>query len=175
MSGACNSGKFIRSAGLPLRRYLGSALYSRARRLPALLPGTDSAKALEARRRHLAASRRAEPLHRLRYLDLTTFLPCLNLACADRASTPASVEVQVPLLDHRPVESTAALAGDLLIRGRRQMYILNQVATRSLRAAIVKRPNAGFSTPVPRPGFPGLAREARRQPAHMRVRTSRPW
>lgn len=129
---ARNSRKFFRSAGLPLEeRYVGFASDYRARMLPALLPGTDGAKALDTYRRRLAAPRGADPLHRLRYV-LKAFLPSLSLACTDPASMAASVEVPVPMLDHRLVECAAALAADLLSPGRRQRYTFKQTAARSL-------------------------------------------
>jgi hypothetical protein len=106
---ARNAQKFIRSTGLPLEeRYMGFASYCRTHELAALLPGTDSAKALETHPRLLAATRGAEPLHRLRYLDLKTFL-----------------------------------ASDLLIRGRRQKYVLKRTAGRYLPAEVVDRPKTG--------------------------------
>ena len=51
-------------------------------------------------------------LNQLLYLDLKTFLPCLNLAYTDKMSMAASTEVRVPLLDD---EIVALSVGSRLI------------------------------------------------------------
>ena len=46
-------------------------------------------------------------LNQLLYLDMKTFLPCLNLAYTDKMSMAASTEVRVPLLDDELVALAA--------------------------------------------------------------------
>ena len=45
-----------------------------------------------------------EWLNQILYVDLKTFLPCLNLAYTDKMSMAASTEVRVPFLDDWFVE-----------------------------------------------------------------------
>jgi asparagine synthase (glutamine-hydrolysing) len=56
------------------------------------------------------------PLKRMQYLDIHTFLPELVLTKADRASMAHSLEVRVPLLDHRLHETLFNLDEDVAYR-----------------------------------------------------------
>ncbi len=145
-----NLKKFLRSARFPFEEsYLGFSSYYSPEELTALLqrPVTDD----EVYARHRDYLRRAsamEPLNRILYLDLKTFLPCLNLAYADKCSMAASVEVREPLLDYRLVELVLSLPAHYKIRGREQKYIYKQAVAPWLPRAILKRAKAGFSGPV---------------------------
>jgi len=57
----------------------------------------------------------------------------------------ASVEVRVPLLDHRIVEFAPTMAADVLIRGHRQKYVLKARGTADLSGAVVDRTKACVS------------------------------
>ena len=50
--------------------------------------------AYAAHRRYFARVQNAAPLNRLLYVDLKTFLPCLNLITTDKTSMAANLEVQ---------------------------------------------------------------------------------
>jgi asparagine synthase (glutamine-hydrolysing) len=147
---ARNAKKFLRSADLPFEeRYLGFLSYYRESELGGLL-GSESAvgDVFGTHRRFWEAERSQDHLRRMTYLDLKTFLPSLNLAYTDKASMAASVEVRVPLLDHRLVEFVRALPSRLLMRGRRQKYVLKRVAERHLPRSVVWRPKTGFGAPI---------------------------
>jgi asparagine synthase (glutamine-hydrolysing) len=47
----------------------------------------------------LRAPQNAAPLNQLLYVDLKTFLPCLNLMTTDKTSMAANLEVRVPFLN----------------------------------------------------------------------------
>jgi asparagine synthase (glutamine-hydrolysing) len=85
------------------------------------------------------------PWSRWRFLDATTFLPERVLAKVDRASMASSLEVRVPLLDHRIVELLLALPG-AMVRGK---AILRRVAG-DLGAPAVPRAKTGFEVPLGR-------------------------
>ena len=60
----------------------------------------------------------------------------------------ASVEVRVPILDHRVVELAQRLPSGLKLDGRRSKAVLKDVAARHLPRDVVERPKAGFQAPV---------------------------
>ncbi|MHB1193069.1 MAG: asparagine synthase (glutamine-hydrolyzing) [Longimicrobiales bacterium] len=141
--------KFTASAALPFEeRYLGYAGYYAPDELAALAPALPHEGAYGRHREHLARSRGLDPVARMTHLDLNTFLPSLNLAYTDRASMAASVEVRVPLLDHRVVEYVQGLPSALKLRGGRGKAVLKDVAARHLPRAVTERPKAGFQAPV---------------------------
>ncbi len=93
----------------PTDRYLTYCSYYRPEELSGLLSDELRAElgAHDPFHRHREYSARREGddwLNRLLYLDMKTFLPCLNLAYTDRMSMAASTEVRVPLLDDELVE-----------------------------------------------------------------------
>jgi asparagine synthase (glutamine-hydrolysing) len=85
---------------------------------------------------------------RMLYWDMVTALPDQMLVKVDRASMAASLEVRVPLLDHRLVEFAWSLPLDLKIRENRGKCILRQVLDRYVPRALVDRPKTGFRVPL---------------------------
>ena len=145
-----NLKKFIRSARFPFEEsYLGFSSYYTPEELEPLLGRRVEHD--EVYDQHLGYLRRAaamEPLNRILYLDLKTFLPCLNLAYADKCSMAASVEVREPLLDYRLVERVMALPASYKIHGRQQKYVYKRAVAPWVPRTIVSRKKAGFSGPV---------------------------
>jgi asparagine synthase (glutamine-hydrolysing) len=145
-----NLKKFLKSAALPFAEaYLGFSSYYTPEELEPLLGRRVESQ--EVYDRHLAHLQRAEalePLNRIFYLDLKTFLPCLNLAYGDKCSMAASVEVREPLLDYRLVELAMAMPARYKIHGMEQKYIFKRAADAWVPSEIVGRQKAGFSGPV---------------------------
>ncbi len=142
--------KFFSSADHPLPAgLLGFRSYYDAQRLGELLGSPIQYESLH--REHLDYWERVKglgPLPQMLYLDLKTYLPCLNLAYADRASMACSIELRTPFLDHRLVELAWAIDPHLKIRGRTGKYILRKALTPYVPRRIVTRPKAGFGGPV---------------------------
>lgn len=143
-----NAKKFVRSAGLDFEdRYLGYRTYYSPAELDRMVR-SGAGGVLDRHRAILSSSAGRDPLTRMIHLDLKTFLPNLNLAYTDVASMATSVEVRVPLLDHRVVEYVMGLGPGLKIRGRTQKYVLKRLAERYLPRDVVYRKKTGFAGPV---------------------------
>jgi asparagine synthase (glutamine-hydrolysing) len=149
-----NTKKLARSAALPAReRYLGFGTYFNEREKNGLYVGELAAgardfDAYEVHRKYFDRVADAAFVNQMLYVDLKTFLPCLNLAYTDKTSMASSVEVRVPLLDHELVELSARVPAALKLKGLTRKYILKRAAERWLPREIVYRKKAGFSAPV---------------------------
>jgi asparagine synthase (glutamine-hydrolysing) len=149
-----NAKKFAKSAAGDFEeRYLGFGTYFDARMKRALYSerlgeATRGLDPYRYHRRYFERARGAAPLNRLLYLDLKTFLPCLNLDYTDRTSMAATLEVRVPLLNHELVELSARMPPSLKLRGLKRKYILKRAAERLLPREVVWRKKAGFGAPM---------------------------
>jgi asparagine synthase (glutamine-hydrolysing) len=99
-------------------------------------------------REHLAHAREMSPLSKALYLDLKTFLPCLNLAYTDRSSMASSVEVRVPMLDELVLACAGAIPDRHKLSGRRGKIVLKRAARGSVPDEIIRRRKTGFGAPV---------------------------
>lgn len=89
-----------------------------------------------------------DPIDRMGYYALLDTLVDRTLAKVDRASMAYSLEVRVPLLDHRVVEYAWRLPPALKY-GERGKPLLRHLLYRYLPAELVDHPKKGFSCPLP--------------------------
>ena len=149
-----NAKKFARSAALDFEsRYLGFGTYftdEAKQRLYSdeMREATERLDAYYLHRRYFARCAKSAPLNRLLYVDMKTFLPCLNLDYTDRTSMAATLEVRVPLINHELVELAARMPPRLKLRGLRRKYILKRAAESLLPRDVVWRKKAGFGAPI---------------------------
>jgi asparagine synthase (glutamine-hydrolysing) len=91
-----------------------------------------------------------DPLARIQYADLKTFLAGGILTKVDRASMAASLEVRAPMLDHVFAEWTAGLPADLKRNGAQGKRVLKRAFAAQLPRDVVHRPKQGFVLPIAR-------------------------
>ncbi|MEK6302734.1 MAG: asparagine synthase (glutamine-hydrolyzing) [Acidobacteriota bacterium] len=149
-----NTKKLARSAALPEReRYLGFGTYfTKAEKLE-LYSGAmrEAAGGFDPYSEHQKYFDRVagqDFVNQMLYVDLKTFLPCLNLTYTDKTSMASSMEVRVPLLDHELVEMAARIPARLKLKGLTGKHILKRAAEAWLPSEIINRKKAGFSAPV---------------------------
>lgn len=149
-----NAKKFARSAALDFeQRYMGFATYFTDNAKQQLYSGdmltaTRGMDPYAAHRRYFARVENAAPLNRLLYVDLKTFLPCLNLITTDKTSMAANLEVRVPFLNRQMIEFAARMPPELKLRGFKRKYILKRALEKLLPRDVVWRKKAGFGAPI---------------------------
>ncbi|MEO2163159.1 MAG: asparagine synthase (glutamine-hydrolyzing) [bacterium] len=88
------------------------------------------------------------PLYRAQYADFHTNLPDRILAKVDRASMAVSLEVRVPLLDHRFVGRFANLPAQEKVFGGRGKHRLREALRSRLSPGVLDGVKRGFDTPL---------------------------
>ncbi|HYV06716.1 MAG TPA: asparagine synthase (glutamine-hydrolyzing) [Blastocatellia bacterium] len=149
-----NTKKLAKSAALPRReRYLGFGTYfTQAEKQDLYTTEMRNATIdFDPYRQHQAHFDRVNDqdfVNQMLYIDLKTFLPCMNLSYTDKTSMASSMEVRVPLLDHELVEMAARIPARLKLKGLTGKHILKRAAEAWLPPSIINRKKAGFSAPV---------------------------
>ena len=149
-----NAKKFARSAALDFEdRYLGYGTYFTNEMKRSLYSddwrdATREYDPYAAHRGYFARASRADPLNQLLYVDLKTFLPCLNLMTTDKTSMAANLEVRVPFLNREMIEMAARMPPRLKLRGLKRKYVLKRALEGVLPADVVWRKKAGFGAPI---------------------------
>lgn len=137
----------------PSERYLRSCSYYDDAELaavlsPALRVELSGCDPFRHHRAHLDRVSQEHWLNQLLYVDMKTFLPCLNLSYTDKMSMAASTEVRVPLLDDELVSLTGRIPPELKLHGLTRKYIFKRSMAPVLPRAVIQRPKAGFGAPI---------------------------
>jgi asparagine synthase (glutamine-hydrolysing) len=106
-----------------------------------------------AQERLLAHYREApadDPLDRLLYCDIQTYLPDDILALTDRLSMCHSLEVRVPFLDHELFEFAATIPADVKMKWLQKKHLLKQSLSGLLPKPVLTHRKQGFVGPTSR-------------------------
>ena len=149
-----NAKKFARSAALDFEdRYLGYGTYFTNEMKQRLYSdewreSTREYDPYSTHRKYFARAAGAASLNQLLYVDLKTFLPCLNLLTTDKTSMAANLEVRVPFLNREMIEMAARMPPRLKLRGLTRKYVLKRALEGVLAKDVVWRKKAGFGAPI---------------------------
>jgi asparagine synthase (glutamine-hydrolysing) len=108
----------------------------------------DGYDTLEVFRQYYNRADTNDPLSRIQYVDIKTYLTDDILAKVDRASMAVSLEVRAPLLDHKLMELVASIPSSLKLRKRNGKYIFKKAMEPILPNDILYRRKQGFAIPL---------------------------
>jgi len=86
-------------------------------------------------------------LSRMLYVDSKTWLPDDLLIKADKMTMANSVELRVPILDHKVLEFAATLPSNFKVSGLAMKYIEKRCLSSQIPSETLKRKKAGFPVP----------------------------
>jgi asparagine synthase (glutamine-hydrolysing) len=87
------------------------------------------------------------PVNRMLYVDTKTSLPDDLLLKADKMTMANSIELRVPLLDHKLLEFAAALPQNFKVNGFTTKYLAKMALKDRLPKEILERKKVGFPVP----------------------------
>lgn len=96
---------------------------------------------------HLHSGQAQSVLNRMLYVDTKTSLPDDLLLKADKMTMANSVELRVPLLDHKILEFAASLPENLKVRCFTTKYIAKKALQTRVPRQILRRKKVGFPVP----------------------------
>ncbi len=111
------------------------------------LKSIDKEYTIEPVRRLFSAVKDQGILDQMLYIDTKTWLPDDLLIKADKMTMANSLELRVPLLDHRLLEFAASLPPHYKLNGFSLKYIWKKALSKRVPDKILKRRKAGFPVP----------------------------
>ncbi len=116
--------------------------------VPGFRKQIDPECSLQYLRECFSAVRSQNLLNKMLYVDTKTWLPDDLLIKADKMTMANSVELRVPLLDHKVLEFAASIPTEYKLNGLTTKYILKRALKDRVPEQVIKRKKAGFSVPV---------------------------
>jgi asparagine synthase (glutamine-hydrolysing) len=107
----------------------------------------DKQRSLLPVTRLLSKNTSEDILSRMLYVDTKTWLPDDLLIKADKMTMANSLELRVPLLDHKLLEFAATLPSNFKVRGLTTKYIAKRALGKQIPDEIIERKKAGFPVP----------------------------
>lgn len=119
-----------------------------ARLLDARSSGASDHPAWEQRETELlAAATDLDPINRISFLELQTYMLSTLLRDSDQMSMAHGLELRVPLIDHRLVERVLPLAGAQKLAGGVPKHLLIDALQETVPIEWMHRPKRGFTLP----------------------------
>jgi len=115
---------------------------------PDLKRALQGYRAIETLNQHAAKAGTDDALSLIQYLDTKTYLVGDILTKVDRASMAHSLEVRVPMLDHKFLEWAASVPSSYKLKGQEGKYILKKALEPYLPNEVLYRPKMGFGVPL---------------------------
>ena len=107
----------------------------------------DKEYTVEPIRKLFSTVKNQSVLDQMLYIDTKTWLPDDLLIKADKMTMANSLELRVPLLDHKLLEFAASLPANYKLNGFTLKYIWKRALSRRVPDRILKRRKAGFPVP----------------------------
>jgi asparagine synthase (glutamine-hydrolysing) len=107
----------------------------------------DADRSVMVTRQYMSRAANYSLLNKMLYVDTNTWLPDDLLIKADKMTMANSVELRVPLLDHKVLEFAARLPRNQKIRRWTMKYLAKKALRRHVPEAILGRRKAGFPVP----------------------------
>lgn len=133
----------------PVKRYYSMVNIFSSDQVKRLLPALSvSSYRSDIFSQYVGAESGDEFLSKIQNIDMHTYLPENNLTKVDRASMANSIEVRVPLLDHKLIELLAQTPSTLRMKDFDKKYLLKSVMLKYLPKQVLYRRKRGFSLPM---------------------------
>ncbi len=97
---------------------------------------------------NLLTSTQADFISRMQKLDMQTYMVDDILTKVDRASMMNSLEVRVPLLDHKFAELSFKIPSELKLKGNTKKFLLKDTFKEILPPEIISHKKQGFGVPL---------------------------
>lgn len=107
----------------------------------------NAERSANATRQYLARAGDYNLLNKMLYVDTNTWLPDELLIKADKMTMANSIELRVPLLDHKVLEFAAKLPRNQKVRRLTMKYLAKKALRGRVPEEIVTRRKAGFPVP----------------------------
>lgn len=95
-----------------------------------------------------ATNRASDPLDKVFYTDINSYIPGDLMVKVDIATMAHSLESRSPFLDHEFMELMAKMPSSFKIKGLNKKYILKEALRSRLPEEILDRPKMGFGVPL---------------------------
>lgn len=112
------------------------------------LAGYDSVDVFRQHYQTFTQNSDGDFLSGIQYVDMKTYLVDDILTKVDRASMATSLEVRVPVLDHKFMEFAATIPSHMKLHNGNQKYIFKKALSKILPHEVLNREKKGFSVPL---------------------------